>query len=354
MLAFRFVMGVFEAGFGPGITYYLSFFYQRHELGLREGFYLSAAAIATCFSGALAYGITGGHAAIAKWRLLFLVEGLPTICMAPVAFFFIPDTPQSARFLTEDEKNLAIARGIRQTGSERSIGRINPREVLRVFLDIRSWLTALMYFSCNVSFSSLPVFLPTIILEMGFSSVEAQGLSAPQYLVAFLLVLGTCRLADKTQQRGLVIACLAATGGVGYLVLATTTSVGGRYVATFLAAAGVFPAIGNILPWVMNNQGSDARRGAAAVLLNLVGQCGPILGTNVFPAADAPFYVKGQSVCAAFMFLAAALALALRQLNVWENGRLEREYGRVEDGKEGRHEMRGGEDDYGPRFRYVL
>lgn len=109
-----------------------------------------------------------------------------------------------------------------------------------------------MYFSCNVSFASLPVFLPTILLEMGFTAVAAQGLSAPPYFLSFLLTIFTSWIADRTQQRGLMIMFLTIVGGVGYIILATTLSVGARYFAIFLVAAGVFPAIANILPWVMS------------------------------------------------------------------------------------------------------
>src|SRR5947207_2809445 len=97
-------IGLFEAGFGPGIPYLLSFFYLRHELGFRCGIFVSAAPLANTFAGALAYGITSGHPHLAKWRVLFLVEGLPTVAMAAAAFFFLPDNPEKARFLNEEEK----------------------------------------------------------------------------------------------------------------------------------------------------------------------------------------------------------------------------------------------------------
>jgi len=118
-----------------------------------------------------------------------------------------------------------------------------------------------MYFSCNVSFSSLPVFLPTILLDMGFTGVTAQGLSAPPYFLSAIVTVVTCWIADRTQQRGLMLVALSIVGGVGYIMLATTQSVGSRYAGTFLAAGGVFPIIANILPWVENNQGTDTRRG---------------------------------------------------------------------------------------------
>ncbi|KAI4804944.1 MFS general substrate transporter, partial [Aureobasidium sp. EXF-8845] len=323
-MVLRFLLGVFEAAYGPGVPYLLSFFYLRHEVGFRSGIFLAAAPLATCFAGALAYGITSGHAAIASWKLLFLVEGLPTLAMVPVAYFFLPDSPQTARFLNEEEKRVAVARGVRQTGTTERVGSIKIKDVFRTFIDPAAICTALMYFSCNVSFSSLPVFLPTILEEMGFESITAQGLSAPPYFLSFLITIGSAWIADKTQQRGLTIIILSIIGGVGYIMLAVAKSTGARYAGVFLAASGVFPCIANILPWVTNNQGNDDRRGAAFVLLNFIGQCGPLLGTRVYNTP--PFYVKGQSICAAFMFFNGLLALFLRTYLAYQNRKLDKQY----------------------------
>lgn len=104
-------------------------------------------------------GITSGHPHLAKWRVLFLVEGLPTICMAPVAYFFLPDSPDKARFLTEEEKVgggflrksttdadirklIAKARGVRQVGSVERVGGIVWKEVGLALLDLKCWFTA--------------------------------------------------------------------------------------------------------------------------------------------------------------------------------------------------------------------
>ncbi len=154
--------------------------------------------------------------------------------------------------------------------------------------------------SVVVSFSSLPVFLPTILQSMGFTAINAQGLSAPPYLLSFFVCIGTTWIADRTRQRGLMIIFLSLVGGVGYILLAVSKNVAVRYLGVFLAAGGVFPAISNILPWTLNNQGSDSKRGAGITLLNIIGQCGPLLGTRMFPARDAPYYVTGMSVCASF------------------------------------------------------
>jgi retrograde regulation protein 2 len=241
-----------------------------------------------------------------------------------------------------------------------------------------------MSFSLSVSFSSLPVFLPTVIRDMGFTAIKAQGLSAPPFLLSFVLTLSTTWLADRRQQRGLIIAFLSAIGAIGYVLLATCDSVAARYMGVFLAASGVFPAMANLLPWVLSmltslvpffgskaandnfqnitdNQGSDTRRGVGVVILNFIGQCGPFVGTNVFPNSDAPRFIKGQSISAAFTAFACILALLLRALLVWENKILDRKYGSLEEQKEQRDrngeqnsDLVFAEENYGPHFRYIL
>ncbi|KAL2153708.1 hypothetical protein VTH82DRAFT_4863 [Thermothelomyces myriococcoides] len=354
-MALRFLLGAFEAAYGPGIIYLLSFFYLRHEIGFRCGIFASAAPLASTFAGALAYGITNGHSKLTSWRLLFLVEGLPTVLMTIIAFFFIPDSPEKARFLTSEEKEIVRARTMRQVGSasDQRIGGIKLKDVFYVFIDLKAWMCALMYFCGNVSYSSLPVFLPTILKHMGYTAINAQGLSAPPSFAAFLFALITTWIADKTQQRCFVLFFTSAIGGVGYIILATVETVGVRYFATFLASAGVFATIPNILALTLNNQGNDTRRGMSIVLINLIGQCGPFLGTNVFPEEDEPRYIKGMSICAAFMFFSALLALSQRVLLMWENRRLDSKYGPINKGAQGKSEGVAVEN-YGPNFRYVL
>ncbi|KAL8675040.1 MAG: hypothetical protein Q9168_000523 [Polycauliona sp. 1 TL-2023] len=355
----RFFLGLFEAGFGPGIPYLLSFFYLRHELGLRIGIFLSAAPLATTFAGALAYGITSGHSAMANWRLLFLVEGLPTIVMAAVAYRFLPPSPEKARFLNHEEVLIAKARGVRQVGNVARVGGIVWGDIGATLIDAKAWFTALMYFSTNVGFSSLPVFLPTILKEMGYSSVNAQGLTAPPFFVSFLFTIISVYIADKTQQRGLTVIVMSTIGFIGYVLLAACSTVGVRYFGVFLAAAGVFPTIANILPWVLNNQGSDTRRGTGIAILNFIGQCGPLLGTNIFPNNEGPRYTKGMWISAAFTLFTAVLALALRYLLVWENKKLDLKYGprskvTLGDAIDPSSESAAGEENYGPNFRFVL
>lgn len=271
MMAVRFFLGVTEAGFGPGVPYLLSFYYNRRELGLRIGLFLAAAPLASTFSGALAYGITSGHSKLANWRLLFLVEGIPTLLTAPLVWRYLPDSPATARFLAEEEKEIARARGMRRSGEEVQSRGVDWKDIGLTFLDAKAWFTAvsrqlsrtkgcfwinssfqLMYFSCNVSFGSLPVFLPTILNDMGFTAINAQGLTAPPYFLSFLITIFSTWVADRLQQRGLAVIILSFIGAIGYVLLAASTSVGVRYFGVFLAAGGIFPSIANILPWVLS------------------------------------------------------------------------------------------------------
>jgi hypothetical protein len=89
-------------------------------------------------------------------------------------------------------------------------------------------------------------------------------------------------------------------------------------------------------------------------MINLIGQCGPFLGTTRFPSSQAPRYVKGMSICAAFMFFSALLALAQRLLLAWENKRLDRKYGSVQKSKNMATTEGIIAENYGPNFRYVL
>ncbi|CAF9919004.1 MAG: hypothetical protein ALECFALPRED_000934 [Alectoria fallacina] len=178
--------------------------------------------------------------------------------MAPIAYFFLPDTPDKARFFSEDEKvgegslrmNIEIdalkliakARGVRQVGGVERVGGIVWKEIGLALLDLKCWFTAFMYFSCNVGFSSLPVFLPTILNDMGFNAIDSQGLTAPPFFVSFLVTILSTWVADKTQQRGYTIMVLTTVGGIGYILLATVESVGVRYFGVFLAASGIFPS----------------------------------------------------------------------------------------------------------------
>ncbi|MCJ1373898.1 hypothetical protein MMC20_005128 [Loxospora ochrophaea] len=331
MLILRALLGVGEAAFSPGIPFLLSFFFKREELALRTGLFISAAPLATSFAGSLAWLITkvGEHAPIAAWRLLFLVEGCPAIIVAVIAWYQIPDNPHTARYLTPREKVVARLRLKAEKGIEEQVtsekSKLDWNEIGQALTDSKCWITAMMFFSCNVAFSSLPPFLPTIINEMNYSALTSQALSAPPYLVAFVVVLLTAFLSDRSKNRSYYIIFHAILGGAGYLFIAIAGALKAasiwRYIGVYPAASGFFSAITLILAWTINNQNSDSKRGTGVVLLNVLGQFGPLLGTRLYPDSDRPYYVKGMAICSGFMLFVAILAWVLRRLLARENER---------------------------------
>ena len=341
LLALRALLGISEAAFGPGVPFYLSFFFKREELALRTGLFISAAPLATSFASSLAWVITKmgeKSQVIAPWRMLFLVEGFPSVVVAVFVWIYIPDSPGTAVFLTRQERKVATQRLSKEKdvqGQSTEKGGLNWREILQTLADPKCYITAAMFFSCNVAFSSLPVFLPTIIEEMGYSAVTSQALSAPPYLVAFAAVLLTAYLSDRSRNRSAFVCFHALLGACGYSIIAIAglrrAGAAWRYAGIYLAATGFFSAITIIITWTINNQDSDSKKGTGIAMLNIIGQMGPLLGTRLYPDSDQPYYVRGMTVCAGFMTMVFVLSLGLRFILAASNRKTAIAYSRVED-----------------------
>lgn len=159
---------------------------------------------------------------------------------------------------------------------------------------------------------------------MGFSSLSSQALSAPPYLVAFVVVLATAWASDRSRTRSPYLIAHALTSSLAYLAIAATgyfhdhlstelhTFI--RYICVYPAISGFFSAITLIITWSMDNRVEKEGKGASIAILNIIGQCGPLLGTRLYPESDGPWYVRGMAVCSFFMIVVAALAIALRIL----------------------------------------
>lgn len=336
LLVLRTLLGIGEAGF-TGIPFYLSFFFKREELALRTGFFISAAPLATSFASTLAWAIIklGQHGPIAPWRLLFLIEGFPSVLVAVVAWHTIPDGPGSASYLTPREKKVAKLRLRSQKDPKSSAAEkgLKLKEVLATITDPKSYLTAFMFFFANMAFSSMPVFLPTIIHEMGHTVLISQALSAPPYLLSFFAVILTAYLSDLTKNRSYFVIFHALLSASGYAFMALAGHFGfgvwWRYAAIYPAAVGFFSVITIIITWTINNQESESKQGTGFAMMQIIGQCGPLVGTRLYPEEDAPAYVMGMAVCAVAMMGVAMLSLGLRLYLGVLNRRMEKEEGFV-------------------------
>ena len=148
MLALRALLGIGEAAFSPGIPFLLSFFFKREELAFRTGLFISAAPLATSFASSLAWLITkmANHVNVAAWRVLFLVEGFPSIFVSILAWYQIPDTPDTARFLNQREKDIARLRLSKERNARKGAmskeSKLDWREIREALTDVKCWITA--------------------------------------------------------------------------------------------------------------------------------------------------------------------------------------------------------------------
>ncbi|KAK4165263.1 high-affinity nicotinic acid transporter [Cladorrhinum sp. PSN259] len=373
MLIFlRTILGIGEAGF-TGVPFYLSFFFRRDELAFRTAIFISAAPLATSFASSLAWLILklSTSSPIAPWRLLFLIEGFPSILVAGLAYSIIPDSPQTAPYLTKREKKVARLRLQaekdavipHQNASSDSPKRSSTREALSVLADPVAWINALILFLTNMAYSSLPVFLPTILRSMGHDSITSQALAAPPYLASFLIVLATAHASDSIKARGPLLIFHALSSAAGYTLLALSDSVlhldpGSwvRYLAVYPAAIGFFNVVVLTITWNINNQRGETKQGAGFAFMQVIGQLGPLIGTRLYPDRDGPYYTNGMRVCAVAMVSVALLALVMRWYMKRQNARMDKE-DEVEnsEGEEGAALVgEKGSSRVGAKFRYML
>lgn len=208
-----------------------------------------------------------------------------------------------------------------------------------------------MYFGCNVCFASLPLFIPTIISEMGqWSKPQSNGLSAPPYVLCWIAIVGTAFISDRLNLRGPFVAGAALLASIGYIILGTTTGSGPRYFGLFLAVL-IFVSVSQILTWVGNTHATDSKRAAGLAILATGGQCGPVLGTNIFPTHEGPYYRKGMWISCGACLLVFFLALVQMAILHQNNKKRDAKYGKNRDVTHlDAHDELGNDK----RFRYVL
>jgi len=157
---------MFEAGMMPGIAYYLSRWYRRSELAFRLSLYIVMAPLAGAFGGLLASGILKLHhfGGLHTWRMIFAIEGIITCGLSLIAFLTLTDRPETARWLTQEEKDMAIARvKSERVATTEVLDKIDSPKVLRGIFSPVTLSTALIFLLNNVTVQGLAFFAPTIV-----------------------------------------------------------------------------------------------------------------------------------------------------------------------------------------------
>lgn len=347
----RVFLGVFEAGFGPAIPLYFSFFYTKAEMGLRMAYWFGFAAVAGAFGGLIAFGVQHIHSSVSNWRLLFIIEGIPAVFLGFLTLLLLPNRPESTTFLNEREREIAIGRMNRSTRGD--VGAVVQKaHIFMAFRDWRVYTGGVIYFGLNCALASISAFLPTIIKTFGYTNALAQLLTVPPYAVAAVVLCLFSYTSDRLQTRGTIVAISCTIGAIGYLILLTVhTNIHAQYFATFCITSGTYTSIGIIIAWFAHNLGSETKRATGIPMFMAIGQCGSVLGSHLYPATEGPHYIKGFAVTMALEFLGAACAIILSISYRRDNARRDRLYGKsTPDSMVDTHELA----DKASNFRYVV
>ncbi|KAI1794378.1 MFS general substrate transporter [Ganoderma leucocontextum] len=329
LLVTRVFIGIFEAALSPGTALYLSLFYTRDEIGLRIAVYNAVAAVAGAFGGLVAFGIQNAHVGLPNWKLLFIVEGVPSILLGFAAFAFLPNRPEETTMFSEEERQLALERGSRRAKAD--VGRVLQRKhIVATFMDWKVYAAGVMYFASNCAFGSISAFLPTIITTFGFSKQRNRTtLDRTSYAVAAVVLYLFQYSSDRLRNRGSFAIGSSILGAVGYgLLLAVPSNVHIRYFSTFCVTSGTYGMNGAIIAWFVDNLGSETKKATGLPLLQAIGQCGAVLGSHMYPLTEGPRYIKGFAVNCGLDFLAALVAVILTISYRWENRRRNMQYGK--------------------------
>ncbi|KAF5235936.1 hypothetical protein FOXYS1_15633 [Fusarium oxysporum] len=353
LIAVRFFLGVFEASFAPGCALYLSFWYLKSELSLRIAAYAGMSALSGVISGVVAYSMgLAKNMAVTSWQGLFLVEGLPTIAVGAATFWMLPGRPESGKsfWFTDEEHQIILNRRSRFTrNADEGISKAQASG--RAFLDYRLYLFCVMYSGLSLSLAVAAVFLPTIVKDLGYHSVQANLMTAPIYAVAYVTLLVTATLSDRFRTRGIPISIGGLIAGTGYICLGLLKDDLARYVTCFLAVTGTYMAFPIVLTWITSTFAGDTKAGVGLGIVIAVTHAVGVAASNIFPKTDAPYYLMGNAVSSSLVFLTALSAVIMSVMLYRENRHRDRRFGRPEAGVP--IDM-GGDADKAQDYRYEI
>ncbi|KAL2181153.1 major facilitator superfamily domain-containing protein [Thermothelomyces heterothallicus CBS 202.75] len=309
LLSARIFLGVTEAGLFPGVAYYLTNWYKREEIQLRQAMFFSAASVAGAFSGLLAFAIgkMDGVGGLRGWQWIFILEGIATVIVAAIAFFALFDFPETATFLTEEERAFVIYRLKYQGQSGDDSGRQQVAQadgfkwkyVKDAFLDWQIWVNIVVYWGVVCPLYGISLFLPTIIRELGYKSSQAQLMTVPIYITAAIFAVFAAYCSDRVGRRSPFIAGFLLVMAVGFaMCIGTDPKENPRvvYGGVFLAACAIYPAFPGVIAWLSNNLSGSLKRSVGMAIQIGVGNLGGAMASNFYRAKDAPRYILGHGL----------------------------------------------------------
>ncbi|PVI01646.1 allantoate permease [Periconia macrospinosa] len=315
LAAARTFLGAFEASVNPGTMLLMSMYYERSEQPLRMGIWVGSAGIGYVVAGIVTFGIGHVDAALESWRILFLFWGAITVAWGVIVMLFLPGSPLTSKFLTEEEKIIVVDRAkMNGTGMENK--KFKWEQFWEAMKDLKTWLLFLFAVASNSPNGGLTVFQGLVIRGMGFSVLQSTLIQMPSGGVQLVVCVSACFLASRYPNSRLIIMILCLIpflAGILGLWLIDQTKPYGRlaclwisfsYTATWTLSMSVATA---------NTAGHTKKITTNAILI--IGYClGNFIGPFFFRAEQAPRYPLGVAmmlVCVGLQILCLGGILTL-------------------------------------------
>ncbi|RDU97808.1 MFS transporter [Trinickia dinghuensis] len=277
----RFALGVAEAGFYPGVIYYLTLWFPQSYRARVLGIFTLGSALANML-GSLVGGwllSLSGVLGLAGWQWVFIATGLPAVLVAAIVFKVLPASYREARFLNEQEKQIVAAALEREKPEHAE--HAHPWKAL---LDPRVMLFAATYMLMSTSLYGVTYWLPTIVKSFGVSSGTNGVLSMLPWALSVLLLIYLPAKLRRAKSILRAIAIVAACGVVGFLLSLVLPSTPLRFIALVLGGACIpllYPCFWSMPPRYF----TGARAAASVAAINSIGNLGGFFGQNLMPFA---------------------------------------------------------------------
>jgi len=309
----RFVLGLAEAGYFPGIILYLTYWFPQREQARALALFMIGIPVTTIL-GAPVSGFILDHVhwlGISSWRWLLILEGAPAIVCGAITYLLLPGGPQEARFLDPEEKEwiqAELQREEQQKFTQRSYS------VLQALASGRVWVLVLIYFGITVAIYALNSWAPQLVRSLSslYSNSTIALLVTIPSLVGLAAMILVSRSSDRTLERQYHVAIPALATGTALVLLGTSPSAFLSVALLCLLAAGVFSCLGPF--WTLPSEFLTGYSAAAGIaLINSVGNLGGFVGPAAigFISQRTGTLSAGLALSGIPMFLSAALVLLL-------------------------------------------
>lgn len=272
----RFLLGVAEAGFFPGMIFYLTHWFPAARRAKFLALFMAAVPLASAVGAPVSGFILGidGVLGLQGWQWLFIMEGLPSCLLGVLVLFLLPDGPAKAAWLTDGEKGAIADRLARDRARNAHIVHESLWPALR---DHRVIALGFVYFGIVVGLYGIGLWLPQIIKAMGFTNIEVGLIVAVPYFLSAAAMMLWGRNSDRTGERVWHVALPALVSAAGFLASVYLQSTVLQLCALGVACIGIYSALAPFWTLPSTILGSIGAAGGIA-LINSIGNAGGFLG----------------------------------------------------------------------------